>query len=184
MKGDFPMASSNKTTHLRLNQWSANDPVLRTDFNADNSRLDNAVNQRALLYLAGGSLSGNQAAINLTLEADLSQYRQLQLVCAPLVAAGTYAGSFTGPTAQLSVNGGAKANLLRISDSTAAAQGFEVHLFLTPNGFSGFSVGSSVTAVSGLGGVPSSAAVTLSLSLTDSAQFGAGSWYALYGLKG
>lgn len=178
------MASSNKTTHLRLNLWSSNDPVLRTDFNADNSRVDLAVHQRALLRLASGSLSGKQATISIPLEADFSQYRQLQLVCAPVVAEGTYAGSFTGPTVQLSVNNGTKANLMRISEDPAAAQGFEVHLFLTPNGLAGFNLGgSSVTAVSGLGNANLGASATLRLSLTDSAQFGAGCWYAVYGLQ-
>lgn len=177
------MASSNQTTHLRLNQWSANDPVLRTDFNADNSRLDMAIHQRALLLLAEGSLGSKQSAISIALREDLSQFRQIQLLCAPVVAEGSYGGSFTGPTVQLSVNGGSKANLLRISDDTAAAQGFAVHLFLTPAGLAGYTLGSStVTAVNSLGRVASGASATLSLSLTDSAQFGAGCWYAVYGL--
>ena len=34
------MASTGKTTNLNLNQWAADDPVLRTDFNADNLILD------------------------------------------------------------------------------------------------------------------------------------------------
>lgn len=34
------MASSAKTSNFNLNQWSANDPVLREDFNADNQALD------------------------------------------------------------------------------------------------------------------------------------------------
>ena len=34
------MASTGKTTNLNLNQWAADDPVLRADFNADNLILD------------------------------------------------------------------------------------------------------------------------------------------------
>lgn len=36
------MASS-YTEHFRLNQWAAEDPVLREDFNADNAKLDKAI---------------------------------------------------------------------------------------------------------------------------------------------
>ncbi len=34
------MASTNKTAHFNLNQWEPGDQVLRADFNADNSKLD------------------------------------------------------------------------------------------------------------------------------------------------
>lgn len=34
------MASTGKTENLNLNQWAADDPVLREDFNADNRILD------------------------------------------------------------------------------------------------------------------------------------------------
>lgn len=37
------MASTNKTANLHLNQWAASDPVLRSDFNADNTALDTAI---------------------------------------------------------------------------------------------------------------------------------------------
>lgn len=36
------MASTNHTPNLGLNQWEANDPVLREDFNADNAKIDAA----------------------------------------------------------------------------------------------------------------------------------------------
>ena len=36
------MASS-YTEHFQLNQWAAEDPVLREDFNADNAKLDKAI---------------------------------------------------------------------------------------------------------------------------------------------
>ena len=35
--------SSQKTEHYELNQWLATDQVLRTDFNADNAKIDNAL---------------------------------------------------------------------------------------------------------------------------------------------
>ena len=36
------MASS-YTEHFQLNQWAAEDPVLREDFNADNAKLDKVI---------------------------------------------------------------------------------------------------------------------------------------------
>lgn len=41
VKGDdMSMASTNKTPYYQLNQWVADDSVLRTDFNLDNSKID------------------------------------------------------------------------------------------------------------------------------------------------
>ncbi|MEG2382139.1 MAG: hypothetical protein RSB39_01025, partial [Oscillospiraceae bacterium] len=37
------MASTNKTANLGLNQWVESDPFLREDANADNSKIDAAV---------------------------------------------------------------------------------------------------------------------------------------------
>lgn len=39
------MASANKTSHLQLNQWAADDQVLRVDFNSDNLKVDEAIKQ-------------------------------------------------------------------------------------------------------------------------------------------
>ena len=39
--------SSQKTEHYELNQWLATDQVLRTDFNADNAKIDAALNTLA-----------------------------------------------------------------------------------------------------------------------------------------
>ena len=39
--------SSQKTEHYELNQWLATDQVLRTDFNADNAKIDAALNSLA-----------------------------------------------------------------------------------------------------------------------------------------
>lgn len=61
------MASTNKTTHLNLNQWIASDPVLRSDFNFDNSKIDAAVNARASATL---SVNGAAAATLGSLTAD------------------------------------------------------------------------------------------------------------------
>ena len=39
--------SSQKTEHYELNQWLATDQVLRTDFNADNAKIDGALAEHA-----------------------------------------------------------------------------------------------------------------------------------------
>ena len=39
--------SSQKTEHYELNQWLATDQVLRTDFNADNAKIDAALADKA-----------------------------------------------------------------------------------------------------------------------------------------
>ena len=38
--------ATNQTTNYQLNQWEPTDQVLRTDFNADNAKLDAALAQR------------------------------------------------------------------------------------------------------------------------------------------
>ena len=67
--------ASNQTTNYQLNQWESTDQVLRTDFNADNAKLDAALaaldsgkaDQSALNALSStvSSLSANVTA-NLT----------------------------------------------------------------------------------------------------------------------
>lgn len=39
--------STNKTTHYQLNQWEAGDKVLRTEFNQDNLKIDQALHGKA-----------------------------------------------------------------------------------------------------------------------------------------
>ena len=39
--------STNKTQHYHLNQWEAEDKVLRAEFNHDNAKLDSAMAQAA-----------------------------------------------------------------------------------------------------------------------------------------
>ena len=58
------MSSTNKTTNLELNQWVGTDPVLMADFNADNAKIDAAVQSlyaaMALLpHIATGTYTGS-----------------------------------------------------------------------------------------------------------------------------
>ena len=56
--------ASNQTTNYGLNQWEATDQVLRTDFNADNSKIDAALKGLADKDTAlEGTLASQAAAI-------------------------------------------------------------------------------------------------------------------------
>ena len=51
------MASS-QTQNYQLNQWAAEDPVLRTDFNADNAKIDAAIAARGNCRVTTGTYVG------------------------------------------------------------------------------------------------------------------------------
>lgn len=55
------MASTNKTENFSLNQWVGTDPVLMEDFNADNAKIDAALQSlvSGQLKMAVGSYYGN-----------------------------------------------------------------------------------------------------------------------------
>ena len=54
--------ASNQTSHLGLNQWSAEDQVLRTEFNADNRKIDEAVALLGNCRIVQGSYVGTGKA--------------------------------------------------------------------------------------------------------------------------
>ena len=57
--------ASNYTTNYQLNQWEAGDQVLRTDFNADNSKIDAALKGLAEKDTAlEGTLASQATAIS------------------------------------------------------------------------------------------------------------------------
>ena len=47
-----------QTTKFHLNQWSPEDYVRRTDFNADNAKIDAALNQKGNCRIVTGSYTG------------------------------------------------------------------------------------------------------------------------------
>lgn len=55
---------ANYTEHYQLHQWEGADPFLRTDFNEDLEKIDNALNQLAgsTLHIASGSYAGTGEA--------------------------------------------------------------------------------------------------------------------------
>ena len=51
--------ASNHTPNIGLCQWSADDMVLRSDYNADNAKLDEAISERAVVVT--GTYTGDGA---------------------------------------------------------------------------------------------------------------------------
>ena len=56
--------AANQTTNYQLNQWEATDQVLRTDFNADNAKIDAALADLSgtVLHIATGAYVGTGAS--------------------------------------------------------------------------------------------------------------------------
>lgn len=171
------MASTNKTTNLRLNQWEGTDPVLRTDFNQDNSRIDQAVNARALVRLEGGALAAAAASIQVDLaDYDLTQYGALQLNLAPITSGAGTTSLTVGTASPVSL----------ASMSADGTRGLEIHLHFLPGGVGGwwFAPGLTTGNTGGFlaAGVSSGDLEELTLS-SSSAPYQAGTTWTLYGLK-
>ena len=66
--------SSQKTEHYELNQWLATDQVLRTDFNADNAKIDGALN--TLSSLAESKIGPMELITQSTLEESADALNQ------------------------------------------------------------------------------------------------------------
>ena len=171
------MASTNKTTNLRLNQWEGTDPILRTDFNQDNSKIDQAVTARALVRLTGKTLAAAATAITVDLlDYDLTQYEGLELTLAPITSA---AGTTT-----LTVGTASPVSLA--SMAADGSRGLVIHLHFLPGGVGGWWFAPGLT--SGNTGGFLAAGVTLEdlaeLKLSSaSAPYQAGTSCTLYGLK-
>lgn len=171
------MASTNKTTHLRLNQWEGSDPILRTDFNQDNSKIDQAVAARALVRLTGKTLTASAGTIYVDLlDYDLTQYEALELTLAPITSA-------TGTTT-LTVGESAPVSLA--SMAADGSRGLVIHLHFLPGGVGGwwFAPGLATGNTGGFlaAGVKAAGLGEVILS-SASAPYQAGTSWTLYGLK-
>ena len=84
--------SSQKTEHYELNQWLATDQVLRTDFNADNAKIDAALN--TLAGQVSGKADGEafQALSGTVAEhtAAIAQLGNCQIYTTSYVGTGTF----------------------------------------------------------------------------------------------
>lgn len=171
------MASSNKTTHLRLNQWEGSDPILRTDFNQDNSKIDQAVAARALVRLTGRTLTTAAGTISVDLlDYDLTQYEALELTLAPITSGSGTTTLTVGDTAPVSL----------VSMASDGSRGLVIHLHFLPGGVGGWWFAPGMTSGNTGGflaaGVTASDLEELKLS-SASAPYQAGTSWTLYGLK-
>lgn len=174
------MASSSKTAHLRLNQWSSGDPILRTDFNMDNAKLDMAVNDRSLVYMETKTLTAAASSVSVDLsDWDLTGYSEVQMDFFPI----TSSGGSGGPMTSLRVNSGTATDLARMT--TDGTKGLRIHLCLLPGGIGGsFSVpGTGTTGGFSITGVTAASLETIQLICGDSAAYQSGTVCAVYGLK-
>ena len=58
--------SSQKTEHYELNQWLATDQVLRTDFNADNAKVDGLLAERTCQFYTSSYVGAGSGTRTLT----------------------------------------------------------------------------------------------------------------------
>ena len=87
--------ASNHTEHFSLNQWQADDQVLRTDFNEDNAKIDSALKDLAAAQAEKADQSGLDAlAAEVAKKAATAALDALskKLASMPCLVTGTYTG--------------------------------------------------------------------------------------------
>jgi len=176
------MASTNKTTHLQLNQWISTDPVLRTDFNWDNQILDQAVGELSMCRLLSGSTTSAQQTVTLNVsQIDLNEYAELQIKL-------RIPGDGNGATLCMTAEGSDKHSFGTMLSSAPTA--LDVHLLLPSGRITGYGLFTGKSAMSMTGVVfPSVRRETL-MSLEFFAESSgtrrnmpSGTQYTLYGIK-
>lgn len=85
--------STNQTTNYELNQWLSTDQVVRTDFNADNAKIDAALaalaEQVGLRTLLDETMTTPTESVDLSLaEIDWSQWRTIYVRLFPVISGG------------------------------------------------------------------------------------------------
>lgn len=84
------MSSTNKTNSILLNQWVASDPVLREDFNADNEKIDAAIDALSTeIDSVQTALTSELNTVNATLTSELNTVKSGLLK----VTTGSYSGN-------------------------------------------------------------------------------------------
>ena len=87
--------ASNHTEHFSLNQWQADDQVLRTDFNEDNAKIDSALKDLAAAQAEKADQSALDAlAAEVAKKAATAALDALskKLASMPCLVTGTYTG--------------------------------------------------------------------------------------------
>lgn len=170
------MASSNKTGTLKLNQWLGTDPVLRTDFNADNNKLDVAIQARSLVHLTGTTVSSASSTLTLTLPAaQVANCIALQVYLAPKTSAESVTSLKVGSSTAVSL----------ASMAADGTRGLWIHLSFLPGGIGGWWFAPGGTGTTGAFQLPTltqTQATTLTLTCADSATYQSGSECQVYGV--
>ena len=86
--------ATNQTTNYQLNQWEPTDQVLRTDFNADNAKLDAALANKAEVETVSALQTVVAAKAEQAALAALAE-RVTALEARPYIVTGTYTGDGT-----------------------------------------------------------------------------------------
>ena len=86
--------ATNQTTNYQLNQWEPTDQVLRTDFNADNAKLDAALANKAETETVSALQTTVAAKAEQTALSALAA-RVTALEARPYIVTGTYTGDGT-----------------------------------------------------------------------------------------
>ena len=86
--------ATNQTTTYQLNQWEPTDQVLRTDFNADNAKLDAALANKAETETVSALQTTVAAKAEQTALSALAA-RVTALEARPYIVTGTYTGDGT-----------------------------------------------------------------------------------------
>ncbi len=179
------MASTNKTTLLGLNQWTETDPVLRTDFNYDNQKIDTAFAVYALKRLTSGTLKTTKTSISVNfMEYDLREYRTLELYFFPKTGTTAAAG---GAMTSLTLNAETAPKTLARMSATGS-RGLHVTLHLMQDTIAGRYVVTgdaegTLDGVFAFTGLSPENTASLELLCGDGAGYLAGTEYALYGLQ-
>ena len=86
--------AANQTENYGLNQWLATDQVVRTDFNADNAKIDAALEGKAEAEAVSALQTVVAAKAEQTALAALAE-RVTALEARPYIVTGTYTGDGT-----------------------------------------------------------------------------------------
>ena len=94
--------ASNHTEHFSLNQWQADDQVLRTDFNEDNAKIDAALNDLSGGLAAAQAEKADQTALD-ALAAEVAKKATtaaLEALSKKLASMPCLVGTYTGDGAE------------------------------------------------------------------------------------
>ena len=90
--------ASNHTEHFSLNQWQADDQVLRTDFNEDNAKIDSALKDLAAAQAEKADQTALDAlAAEVAKKATTAALEAVRAAVTKLVV-GSYTGNGTIPS--------------------------------------------------------------------------------------